>query len=92
MFYGVNFAPYDLYPDGPRPWDTRKDETADRALAEYRKFYTNLTDNTVTDRLIRSPIDHAGRPSPKPRWRRSSTRMTGNSWRSASWNAMAIRW
>lgn len=58
VFYGVNFAPYNLYPDGPGSWDTRKEEFADRALAQYRKFYSNLTDDNITGRLIRSPIDH----------------------------------
>ena len=58
VFYGVNFAPYNLWPDGPQSWDARKDEIADRALAQYRKFYSNLDDSNITGRLIRSPIDH----------------------------------
>lgn len=58
VFYGVNFAPYDLYPNGPGSWDARKDAIADKALAQYRKFYANLTDDNITGRLIRSPIDH----------------------------------
>jgi phytoene dehydrogenase-like protein len=58
VFYGVNFAPYDLYPEGPVSWDARKEEVADRALAQYRKFYANLTDDNITGRLIRSPVDH----------------------------------
>ncbi|MCJ2183601.1 NAD(P)/FAD-dependent oxidoreductase [Novosphingobium sp. 1949] len=58
VFYGVNFAPYDLYPGGPGSWDERKEEIADKALNQYRKFYSNLTDDNITGRLIRSPIDH----------------------------------
>ena len=58
VFYGVNFAPYDLYPDGPASWDARKEEIAHKALAQYRKFYANLGDDNITGRLIRSPIDH----------------------------------
>jgi phytoene dehydrogenase-like protein len=58
VFYGVNFAPYDLYPNGPASWDARKEEIADKALAQYRKFYANLGDDNITGRLIRSPVDH----------------------------------
>ncbi|WP_179504585.1 MULTISPECIES: phytoene desaturase family protein [unclassified Sphingomonas] len=58
VFYGVNFAPYDLFDGGPAAWDARKEEVADAALAQYRKFYSNLTDDNITGRLIRSPIDH----------------------------------
>jgi len=58
VFYGVNFAPYDLHPGGPGSWDARKEEIADRALDQYRKFYTNLGDDNITGRLIRSPVDH----------------------------------
>lgn len=58
IFYGVNFAPYDLYPAGPASWDERKEEVADRALAQYCKFYSNLDDDNITGRLIRSPLDH----------------------------------
>ena len=63
VFYGVNFAPYDLFDDngrggGAAAWDARKEEVADAALAQYRKFYSNLTDDNITGRLIRSPVDH----------------------------------
>lgn len=58
VFYGVNFAPYDLWPGGPSSWDERKEEIADKAVAQYRKFYSNLTDDNITGRLVRSPIDH----------------------------------
>jgi phytoene dehydrogenase-like protein len=58
VFYGVNFAPYDLFDGGHAAWDERKEEVADAALAQYRKFYSNLTDDNITGRLIRSPVDH----------------------------------
>ena len=58
VFYGVNFAPYRLYPDGPQSWDAVKEDHADRALAQYRKFYKNLDDANILGRLIRSPLDH----------------------------------
>ena len=58
VFYGVNFAPYDLHPGGSAAWDDAKEAHADRALAQYRKFYANLTDDNITGRLIRSPVDH----------------------------------
>jgi len=58
VFYGVNFAPYDLHPGGAASWDERKEEIADKALAQYRKFYANLTDDNITGRLVRSPVDH----------------------------------
>jgi phytoene dehydrogenase-like protein len=58
VFYGVNFAPYDLFEGGPAAWDARKEDVADAALAQYRKFYSNLSDDNITGRLIRSPVDH----------------------------------
>lgn len=58
VFYGVNFAPYELFDGGHGAWDERKEEVADAALAQYRKFYSNLTEDNITGRLIRSPIDH----------------------------------
>ncbi|EQB12845.1 phytoene desaturase family protein [Sphingobium lactosutens] len=58
VFYGVNFAPYDLHPGGPSSWDVQKEDIADRALAQYRKFYANLTEDNISGRLIRSPLDH----------------------------------
>lgn len=58
VFYGVNFAPYRLYDSDVAAWDARKEEFADRALAQYRKFYVNLDDDNILGRLIRSPLDH----------------------------------
>ena len=58
VFYGVNFAPYHLYPDGPQSWDAAKEEHADRALEQYRKFYKNLGDDNILGRKVCSPLDH----------------------------------
>ncbi|MFO1468444.1 MAG: NAD(P)/FAD-dependent oxidoreductase [Steroidobacteraceae bacterium] len=58
VFYGVNFAPYDLFEGGAAAWDEKKEAYADKALAHCRKFYSNLTDDNITGRLVRSPLDH----------------------------------
>lgn len=58
VFYGVNFAPYRLYPDGPASWDSAKEEHADHALEQYRKFYVNLGDDNILGRKVCSPLDH----------------------------------
>ncbi len=58
VFYGVNFAPYHLNSGGAATWDTVKEDHADRALAQYRKFFVNLGDDNILGRLIRSPLDH----------------------------------
>jgi len=58
VFYGVNFAPYELHDGGSRAWDERKEDYSDRAIAQYRKFYSNLDDANITGRLVRSPLDH----------------------------------
>lgn len=58
VFYGVNFGPYNLYPHGPASWDAAKEEHADRALAQYRKFFVNLGDDNILGRKVCSPLDH----------------------------------
>jgi len=58
VFYGVNFAPYHLNAGGAASWDAVKEEHADRALGQYRKFFSNLDDDNILGRLIRSPLDH----------------------------------
>ncbi|MFC7047561.1 phytoene desaturase family protein [Emcibacter nanhaiensis] len=58
VFYGVTFAPYELYDGGHARWDEVKEEVADGSLAYYRKFYSNLTDDNILARLVRSPLDH----------------------------------
>jgi phytoene dehydrogenase-like protein len=58
IFYGVTFAPYDLHDGGPARWDDIKEQVADESLAYYRKFFTNLTDENILARVVRSPLDH----------------------------------
>jgi phytoene dehydrogenase-like protein len=58
VFYGVNFGPYNLHDGGPAAWDAQKEGHSDRALAQYRKFFSNLTDDNIIGRLVRSPLDH----------------------------------
>jgi phytoene dehydrogenase-like protein len=58
VFYGVTFAPYDLHDGGPARWDAIKERVADESLAYYRKFYSNLTDDNIIGRVVRSPLDH----------------------------------
>jgi phytoene dehydrogenase-like protein len=58
VFYGVNFGPYDLADGGAAAWDDRKEAYSDAAIAQYRKFFTNFTDDNIIGRLVRSPLDH----------------------------------
>ncbi len=58
VFYGVNFAPYELHEGGSAAWDEAKHAHADRALAQYRKFFVNLEDDNIIARMVRSPVDH----------------------------------
>jgi phytoene dehydrogenase-like protein len=58
VFYGVTFAPYELHDGGAAAWDEKKEELADGSLAYYRKFFSNLTDDNIVGRLVRSPLDH----------------------------------
>ena len=58
VFYGVNFGPYSLHDGGPTAWDAQKEEHSDRALAQYSKFFTNLTEDNIIGRVVRSPLDH----------------------------------
>ena len=56
-FYGVTFAPYELADGGPARWDEIKEEVADGSLEYYRKFYSNLTDDNILQRVVKSPLD-----------------------------------
>lgn len=58
VFYGVTFAPYDLHNGGAAAWDERKEAIAEGSLAHYRKFYSNLDDDNIIGRLVKSPLDH----------------------------------
>lgn len=58
VFYGVTFAPYNLREGGPARWDEYKEQCADESLEHYRRFFTNLTDDNILARVVRSPLDH----------------------------------
>lgn len=58
VFYGVSFAPYNLREGGAARWDEYKEQCADENLEHYRRFFTNLTDDNILARVVRSPLDH----------------------------------
>ena len=58
VFYGVTFAPYDLADGGPTRWDEIKEAEGDKSLEYFRKFYSNLTDDNILQRVLKSPLDH----------------------------------
>jgi phytoene dehydrogenase-like protein len=58
VFYGVNFAPYDLFDGGSSAWDEQKAEHSERYLAQVSKFYTNLNGDNILGRMVKSPLDH----------------------------------
>lgn len=58
VFYGVTFAPYNLREGGAARWDEYKEQCADETLKHYRRFFTNLTDDNILARVVRSPLDH----------------------------------
>jgi len=58
ILYGVNFAPYHLHDGGAAAWDRKKQEHGDRALEQFRKFFTNLDDDNIIERITCSPLDH----------------------------------
>ncbi len=58
VFYGVTFAPYVLHDGGAAAWDEVKEQIADGSMTYYRKFFTNLTDDNILARVVRSPLDH----------------------------------
>ena len=48
--------PYGLK-EGPKHWDSIKDEVADSLLNHFRKFSPNLTDDKIIGKFIESPLD-----------------------------------
>jgi phytoene dehydrogenase-like protein len=52
----VGFQPYDL-PGGAEGWDDIKDEVSVRHLEQLRRYAPNLTDGTILESLVRSPLD-----------------------------------
>lgn len=55
--YGVQFAPYALEGHDASYWDEVKEQEADKSMAHYRKFMTNLTDDNILKRHVDSPLD-----------------------------------
>jgi phytoene dehydrogenase-like protein len=58
VFYGVTFAPYELADGGAARWDEVKEQVADESVAYFRRFYSNLGDDNILGRAVRSPLDH----------------------------------
>lgn len=52
----VGFQPYELA-GGPERWDEIKDEVADAHFAHLRSYTTNLTEDMVLARTVKSPLD-----------------------------------
>lgn len=52
----VTFNAYDPG-GGPERWDEIKERHADRLLDHLRRFAPNLTDEIISDRIVKSPLD-----------------------------------
>ncbi|EQB04227.1 hypothetical protein L288_14205 [Sphingobium quisquiliarum P25] len=57
IFYGVQFAPYELEGHDASYWDEVKEAEADKTLAHYQKFISNLTSDNILKRVVHSPLD-----------------------------------
>lgn len=53
----VTFNTYDAAGQGPEHWDEIKEEHMDKLLGHFRKFVPTFTDDVITDRLVKSPLD-----------------------------------
>lgn len=53
----IGFHPYALADGGAERWDDVKDEVAERNVAQLRRFASNLTDETILARVVKSPLD-----------------------------------
>jgi phytoene dehydrogenase-like protein len=53
----IGFQPYELAGGGAARWDELKEESAERNLAQLRRFAPNLTDETILARVVKSPLD-----------------------------------
>ncbi len=58
VFYGVHLVPAALHDGGLAGWDERKEQIADEAMAQYRRFYNGLDDDNIVARHVGSPMDH----------------------------------
>ena len=58
VFYGVHLVPAKLHAGGLAGWEEIKEDVADQALAQFRKFYDGLEDDNIVARHVGSPMDH----------------------------------
>lgn len=56
-FHTTVMNPYDIEGKGAAHWDEIREEEADKHLAWFRKFISNLTDDNIIARTSRSPLD-----------------------------------
>src|SRR6266436_1137049 len=52
----VAYHPYELK-EGPQHWDEIKEQVSDANLKFLRRFATNLTDDKILARIVKSPLD-----------------------------------
>jgi phytoene dehydrogenase-like protein len=52
----VAYHPYELK-EGPQHWDEIKDQVSDANLKFLRRFASNLTDDKILARIVKSPLD-----------------------------------
>jgi phytoene dehydrogenase-like protein len=57
IFHAITMAPYDIAGKGAAYWDEIKEAEADRNLAFYRQFISNLTDDNIIMRTTYTPLD-----------------------------------
>lgn len=53
----VTFNTYDVNGLGPERWDEIKEEEMDKLLAKFQQFVPSFTDDVITARLVKSPLD-----------------------------------
>ncbi|MDH5421267.1 MAG: NAD(P)/FAD-dependent oxidoreductase [Acidimicrobiia bacterium] len=53
----VTFNTYDADGQGPHHWDEIKEAEMDKLLDHFRKFVPTFTDDLITARLVKSPLD-----------------------------------
>ena len=52
----IGFHPYEL-PEGPERWDEIKEDVAAAHMEHLRRYATNLTDETILESAVKSPLD-----------------------------------
>jgi phytoene dehydrogenase-like protein len=53
----IGFQPYELADGGAERWDEVKEASAERNLAQFRRYAPNMTEETVLARVVKSPLD-----------------------------------